>query len=291
MDEAVFPASERLRALALHALEEGLEGVAPFLKAMDARGRWLHFGLGEEDPERALTRAEHIINDPEREVEAYAITLDCALEVGGERTEGVRVEAGERGRDGGLVLLQRYVRRAGREPLERLGQPEVWDEQASTRFSPVPVAFLRCGFSQEEWRALYEAPHRAFLCVASAGGEVRPGAREAFERALLEDVDSLSPLVRQVCGEALRQRERNEARAWEEPLALEPLGGLCARVSRRLGLGESRRLKGCLMGVGWRVARASSGVRGWLGGVRPRERQALETLAVALGLPSADAGR
>ncbi len=291
MDEAVFPASERLRVLALNALEEGLEGVAPFLEALDARGKRLRFGLGEEDTERALARAEHIINDPEREVEAYAIALDCALEIGGERTEGVRVEAGERGRDGGLVLVQRYVRRAGPRALERLGQPEVWDEQASTRFSPVPLAFLRCGFSEAEWRALYEAPHRAFLCVARAGGEVRPGARRAFQRALLADVDSRSPLVRQVCGEALRQHERNEARAWEEPLALESLGGLCARVSGRLGLGESLRLRGCLMEVGWRVAKASSGVRGWLGGVRPRERQALERLAVALGLPSADAGR
>jgi hypothetical protein len=289
MDESVWPASEGLRALASHALEDGLRGGAPFLKAVDARGRWLHVGLGEEDTERALARAEDVINDPERGVEAYAITLECALEVGGERTDGVRVEAGERGRDGGLVLVQRCVRPDGARALERRGPPEVWDEQVGTRFSPVPTPFLRCGFSEEEWRALYEAPQVAFLCVATAGGAVRPGAREAFHRALRADVDSRSPLVRRVCGEALRQHARPEAP--EAPLALAPLGGLCRRVAQRLGLGEALRLRRCLMGVGWRVARASSGVRGWLGGVRPRERHALETLAVALGLPDANAGR
>jgi hypothetical protein len=293
MNQALLPASDRLRSLALLALEDGLEvartvahAFTPFLKALDSRGRWMHFGLGDVDTERALSRADSIINDPGREVEAYAITLDCELEVGGERTDGVRVEAGERGQGGGLVLVQRYVKRAEAQRLERLGRPEVWDEPTSSRFSPVPAAFARCGFSEEEWRALYEAPQRAFLSVATAGGPVRPQAREAFRRSLRAELDSRSPLVRRVCGEALREFEASEA-PLGAPLALAPLGPLCERVSHRLGLGESQRLQRCLLEVGWRVARASSGVRGWWGGVRSPERGAVKRLARALGLPEA----
>ncbi|HEX8435098.1 hypothetical protein, partial [Archangium sp.] len=181
MHQAHWPASDRLRELAFLALEEGLEvagtgahAFTPFLKARDAGGRWLHFGLGAEDTEGALALADDLINDPRRGVEAYAIALDCELEVGGQRTDGVRVEAGERGRGGGLVLVQRYVRRAGASLLERLGPPELWDALATSRFTPVPVAYARCGFSEAEWRAFHDAPRRAFLCVATADGPVRP---------------------------------------------------------------------------------------------------------------------
>jgi hypothetical protein len=296
MHQALWPASDRLRDLAFHALEEGLEvartvahAFTPFLRALDAGGRWLHFGLGAEDTEGALALADDIINDPRRGVEAYAIALDCELEVGGERTEGVRVEAGERGGGGGLVLVQRYVRRAGASLLERLGRPELWDAPATTRFTPVPAAFSRCGFSEAEWRAFHEAPRRAFLCVATADGPVRPRAREAFRRVLSRHLDSRSPLVGRVCGEALRldalHGEPGRECPAEAPPDLAPLGPLCARVAHRLGLGEAQRFQRCLLDVGWRVARASSGVRGLLGGVRREERRALEGLAAALGLP------
>lgn len=297
MHQALWPASDRLRELAFLALEDGLEvartvahAFTPFLKALDAGGRWLHFGLGHEDSEGALALADHIINDPRRGVEAYAIALDCELEVGGERTDGVRVEAGERGWGGGLVLVQRYVRRAGASPLERLGRPELWDAPATSRFTPVPAAFSRCGFSEAEWRAFYEAPRRAFLGVATARGPVRPRAHEAFRRVLSRHLDSRSPLVGRVCGEALRQdglpAGAGREGPTEAPPDLAPLGPLCERVASRLGLGEARRFQRCLLDVGWRVARASSGVRGLLGGVRPEERHALGVLAAALGQPA-----
>ncbi len=296
MHQALLPASDRLRDLAFHALEDGLEvartvalAFTPVLKVLDAGGRWLHFGLGAEDTEGALALADDIINDPRRGVEAYAIALDCELEVGGRRTDGVRVEAGERGQGGGLVLVQRYVRRAGVSLLERLGRPEVWDSPATTRFTPVPAAFSRCGFSEEEWRVFHDAPRRAFLCVATASGPVRPRAREAFRRELSRHLDSRSPLVGRVCGEALRLDGLHGVAGREGPVEappdVAPLGSLCARVAHRLGLGEAHRLQRCLLDVGWRVAQANSGVRGLLGGVRREERRALGVLAAALGPP------
>jgi hypothetical protein len=291
MERAVWTASERLRSLAMLTLEEGLEvarevahAFTPFLKALDARGQWHHFALESGDTERALELADHIINDPRRGVEAYAIALDCELEAGGERTGGVRIEAGERGEGRGLVLVQRYVRHAGARLLETVGWPELWDEPPASRFSTVPASFARRGFSEEEWRALHEALPRAFLYVATVDGPVRPEEREAFRRALEKHLEACSPLVRLLCADALRQLDAPGAPAVSQRVDLASLRPLCERVARGLGLGEALRFQHCLLSVGRRVARASNGVPGRLGFTRPQEQRALEALAGALGL-------
>lgn len=292
MQRAIWTSSESLRGLAVLALDEGLavarevaHAFTPFLKALDARGRWHHFDLEEGDTERALELADHIINDPTRRVEAYAIALDCELEAGGRRTGGVRIEAGERGKQRGLVLVQRYVRHAGARLLETVGWPELWDEPAASRFTPVPTSLARRGFSEAEWGALRDAPRRAFLSVATVDGPVRPEEREAFRRALERHLEDCSPLVRLLCAEALRQLEAPGSEPVPEPVALEALGPLCERVARGLGLGEALRFQRCLLAVGRRVARASSGARGLLGLTRPEERRALEALTRVLGSP------
>lgn len=147
----------------------------------------------------------------------------------------------------------------------------------------VEFAFGRCGFSEAEWRLLEDAPLRAFLWVATTDGPVRAREREACRRVLSAGLYSRSPLLGRVCGESLRQLD---ALGWEcvdEARDLEPLRPLGARVAERLGLGEAARWHGCLLEVGWSVARVSNGLPGLLGRVRGAERLALETLVEALG--------
>jgi hypothetical protein len=148
---------------------------------------------------------------------------------------------------------------------------------------PVEDAFSRCGFTGEEWRLLHDAPLRGFLWVATVDGPVRPREREACWRVLWEGQYSVSPLVGRIYGEALRGLESLGPERLGEPPDLEPLRPLCERVAERLGLGEATRFQRCVLDVGWRVARASTGWLGLLGWVRRREHQALAGLAEALG--------
>ncbi|QRN97527.1 hypothetical protein JRI60_00070 [Archangium violaceum] len=150
----------------------------------------------------------------------------------------------------------------------------------------VARAFARCGFSEDEWLVLDGAPLRVFLYVALVDGPVHPAEREACRRVLGEGLLSRSPLVERVCREALC---RLDAPGWDflsERPDLEPLRPVCERVARRLGLGEAWRLRHLLLDVGRRVARASSGLLGRVGGVRREERRALGCLSEALGLPA-----
>ncbi|AKI98776.1 hypothetical protein ATI61_106165 [Archangium gephyra] len=148
----------------------------------------------------------------------------------------------------------------------------------------VERAFGRCGFSDEEWGVLQEAPLRAFVWVATADGPVGPRQLLACRSVLEAGVYSRSPLVGRICGESLRQLGAwGPEWLWEVP-DLEPLRPLVARVAERLGLGEAARFHGCLLEVGRRVARASNGWAGRvLGRVRGEERLALETLVETLG--------
>jgi hypothetical protein len=149
-------------------------------------------------------------------------------------------------------------------------------------------AFGWCGFSDEEWRVLQDAPLRAFLWVATADGPV--GARQlaACRRVLEAGLYSRSPLVARICGESLRQLGGRGPEWLWEAADVEPLRPLVARVAERLGLGEAARFHGCLLEVGQRVARASNGWAGLLlGRVRGEERLALETLVETLGPPDA----
>lgn len=145
-------------------------------------------------------------------------------------------------------------------------------------------AFGRCGFSEEEWGMLQEAPLRAFLWVATADGPVGPRQLVACRKVLEAGLYSCSPLVGRICGESLRQLGALGPERLGEARDLEPLRPLGARVAERLGLGEAARFHGCLLEVGRRVARASNGWAGLLlGRVRAPERQALESLAETLG--------
>jgi hypothetical protein len=146
-------------------------------------------------------------------------------------------------------------------------------------------AFVRCGFSEEEWRVLDEAPLRAFLYVALVDGPVRPAEREACRWVLGEGRLSRSLLVARICGEALGRLDAPGETLPSELPELEPLLPVCERVARRLGLGEASRFQHLLLDVGRRVARASSGLLGLVGRVRQEERHALAALSEALGLP------
>lgn len=148
----------------------------------------------------------------------------------------------------------------------------------------VDRAFHRCGFSEEEWEALKDAPLRAFAWVATADGPVVPGQLVACRRVLEAGLYSRSPLVGRICGESLRQLGGwGPEWLWEAP-DLEPLRPLVARVAQRLGLGEAARFHECLLEVGTRVARASNGLAGRvLGRLRGEERLALESLVETLG--------
>lgn len=159
--------------------------------------------------------------------------------------------------------------------------------EASEEARAVAHGFSRCGFSEEEWRVLEEAPLRAFLWVATVDGPVRPREREACRGVLEAHLYSRSPLVGRICGESLRRLDALGPERLGEVPDLEPLRALGPRVAERLGLGEAARVHGCLLEVGWRVARASHGLLGVLGRVRAEERLALETLAEALGPPGA----
>jgi hypothetical protein len=164
--------------------------------------------------------------------------------------------------------------------------PLTWEEEGEEART-VEHAFTRCGFSGDEWLALQEAPLRAFLWVATADGPVCPREREACRRVLREGLCSPSPLVGRICGESLRQLDRLGPERLGESPDLDLLLPLGARVAERLGLGEASRFQRCLLDVGWRVARASSGLLGRVGRVRGEERLALAALAETLGLPGA----
>lgn len=178
------------------------------------------------------------------------------------------------------------VRARPGEDLAFLVQQEA-REKAGEVAREVAHAFSRCGFTQEEWLLLRDAPLRAFLWVATADGPVRAREREACREVLGARLYSRSPLVGRLCGESLRQLDALGPERLREVPDLEPLRPLGARVARRLGLGEAARFHGCLLEVGWRVARAANGLWGVLGRVRAQERLALETLAEALGQPGA----
>lgn len=149
-------------------------------------------------------------------------------------------------------------------------------------------AFGGCGFSDEEWRVLQDAPLRAFLWVATADGPVGPRQLAACRRVLEAGLYSRSPLVGRICGESLRQLcGRGPEWLWEAG-DVEPLRPLVARVGERLGLGEAARFHACLLEMGQRGARASNGWAGLLlGRVRGEERLALDTLVETLGPPVA----
>jgi hypothetical protein len=174
------------------------------------------------------------------------------------------------------------VRERPGEELAFLVQQEAREEARA-----VAHAFGRCGFSAEEWLLLEDAPLRAFLWVATADGPVRPREREACREVLGARLYSRSPLVGRICGGSLRQLDVLGPERLGEVPDLEPLRPLGPRVAERLGLGEAARFHGCLLEVGWRVARASNGLLGVLGRVRAEERLALETLAETLGQPGA----
>lgn len=150
---------------------------------------------------------------------------------------------------------------------------------------PVADAFSRCGFSEDEWQLLHDSPLRAFLWVATVDGPVSAREREACRRVLGVGQFSLSPLVGRLQGEALRKLDALGPERLREPPDLEALRPLCQRVAERLGLGEAGRFRRSLLEVGWRVARASSGFWGRVGGVRREERLALTVLAETLELP------
>ncbi|MCY1083486.1 hypothetical protein [Archangium lansingense] len=159
----------------------------------------------------------------------------------------------------------------------------VQQEAASEEAQAVVHAFHRCGFTQEEWRLLEDAPLRAFLWVATVDGPVREREREACRAVLGAGRFSRSPLVGRICGESLRQLDALGLERLSEAPDLEPLRPLGSRVAERLGLGEAARFHGCLLEVGWRVARASNGWLGRVGRVRAEKRLALETLTETLG--------
>jgi hypothetical protein len=157
-------------------------------------------------------------------------------------------------------------------------------QEACETARTVDRAFHRCGFSDEEWEVLRDAPLRAFVWVATADGPVVPRQLAACRRVLEAGLGSRSPLVGRICGESLRQLDAwGPQWLWEAP-DLEPLRPLVARVAERLGLGEAARFHACLLAVGTRVARASNGLPGLLlGRLRGEERLALEALVETLG--------
>ena len=169
---------------------------------------------------------------------------------------------------------------AASEEARAVGARRLGEQASAARARLQPVWLLGGGVER-----CTRTPHWG-LPVGGHGG--RPGAA-ARARGVPARCSGRASLA-QPAGGAPVWRVPAPAR---RPGAGAPAGGAGPGAVASIGLargaaagtGRGGALHGCLLEVGWRVARAANGLRGWLGRVRAEERLALETLAEALGHP------
>jgi hypothetical protein len=110
---------------AVFSIEDNGETLIPFSITEDAAGqrtltRYLadRIELGVEEGKRKIEAAKET-------VERYAFAYDGFLTIGGNRWEGLFVEAGDKVASTGVLLCQRYKRKKGlfKKGIEPIGNP------------------------------------------------------------------------------------------------------------------------------------------------------------------------
>ena len=109
------------------SIQDGSGPLIPFTLTLDREGKRSLTRFAADRLEKGVELAKKSIDDQRQHLKMYAIAWDGYITVDGQKWDGILVEAGEEGKETGLLFCQRYVRKGKswftRGKNERFGNP------------------------------------------------------------------------------------------------------------------------------------------------------------------------
>jgi hypothetical protein len=276
-----------------HAADRAMDYVSagdtmvPFVMTMSNNEK-NQYTLMAEDMPGAMDMLVKIINDKEKNIDAYAFAYDIVLRDanGNGKQDAIILEAAERDGDQAVRLIQKYEPQTGEKEFSRIGDLDFADHTHS-RFGagaiPRGDGDLRARFSDDEWNTLIKAPFLVFLGVAASDGKVDKKEIKEFNKQMVQAMMFDSELISTIFTDAIQQIPSMLQALVTTPIDPQAIFADVVRLlEEKVDDQQADLFKKALLFIGKNIAEASGGFLGFGRKISKDEAVALASIAALL---------